>query len=131
MFTLGDVGETVTLGDAGGDCHAQGWWWDCSDCRPRGNAGWECRLRDGAFKDFGKVNDGLLLGVTELGKWICRRWVGEGLCQGSRCDDGCIDGECCGDWALVWKELHCLGGALSSGLGNIETVAAIVFWGGT
>ena len=57
------------------------------------------------------------------------RWVDEGLCQGSRCDDGCIDGGCFGHWALVWKELHCLGGALSSGLGNIETVAAIVFWG--
>ena len=71
-----------------GNCHTQGWRWDCFDCRPRGNAGWECRLSDGAFKDFSKVDDGLLLGVTELGKRGCRRWVGEGLCQGSRCDDG-------------------------------------------
>ena len=72
----------------------------------------------------------MLLGVTELGKRGCRRWVGEGLCQGSRCDDGYIDGGGFEHWALVWKELYCLGGALSSGLGNIETVAAIVFWGG-
>ena len=88
----------------------------------RGNDDWECRLSDGAFKYFGKVNDGLLLGVAELGKGGCRRWVEEGLCQGSRCDDGCIDGGCFWHWALVWKELHCLGGALSSGFGNIETV---------
>ena len=96
----------------------------------RGNDDWECRLSDDAFKDFGEVNYGLLLGVAELGKRGCRCWVGEGLCQGSRCDDGCIYGGCFGHWALVWKELHCLGGALSSGIGNIETVAAIVFWGG-
>ena len=49
--------------------------------------------------------------------------------SGSRYDDGCIDRGCFGHWEIVWKELHCLGGALSSGLGNIETVAAIVFWG--
>ena len=79
---------------------------------------------------FGKVNNGLLMGVAELEKRGCRRWVDEGLCQGSRCDDGCIDGGCFGHWALVWKLLHCLGGALSSILGNIETVATIVFWGG-
>ena len=96
----------------------------------RGNGGWECRLSNGAFKYFGKVNDGLLLGVAELGKQGCRRWVGEGLYQGSRCDDGCIEGGCFGDWELVWKKLHCLGGELSYGLGNIETVTAIVFWGG-
>ena len=41
-----------------------------------------------------------------------------------------FEGGCFGHWALVWKELHCLGGALSYGLGDIETVAAIVFWGG-
>ena len=35
-----------------------------------------------------------------------------------------------GHWALVWKYLHCLGGVLRSGLRNIETVSAIVFWGG-
>ena len=108
----------------------QGWRWDCSVYRPRGNAVWECRLSDGAFKDFGKVNDGLLLGVAELGKRSCRRWVDEGLCQGSRCDDGFIDGGCFGHWALVWKELHCLCGALSSGLGIIEMVEVIVLWGG-
>ena len=104
--------------------------WDCSGCRLQGNYDWECRLSDGTFKDFGEVNDDLLLGVAKLGKRGCRRWVGEGLYQGSRCDDDCIDGGCFGHWALVWKEFHCLGGALSSGLGNIETVAAIVFWGG-
>ena len=97
------------------------------DYRLWGNDDGECRLSDGAFEDFDKVDDGLLLGVAELGKQVCRRWVGKGLCQGSRCDDGCIDGGCFGHCALVWKELHCLGGALSSGLGNIETVEAIVF----
>ena len=72
----------------------------------------------------------MLLGVSELVKRGFRRWVGEGLYQGSGCNDGCINGVCFGHWALVWKELHCLGGALGSGLGNIEAVAAIVFWGG-
>ena len=61
--------------------------------RLRGNNDWECRLSDGAFEDFGKVNDDLLLGVAKLGKRGCRRWVGEILCQGSRFDDGCINGE--------------------------------------
>ena len=101
------------------------------DCRLRGNDDWECRLSLGAFKDFGEVNDGLLLGVAKLGRRGCRRWVGEGLCQGSRCNDGYINGGCFGHWALAWKELHCIGGALRSGLGNIEMGAAIVFWGGT
>ena len=100
------------------------------DCRLRGNDDWECRLSDRPFKDFGEVNDGLLLGVAKLGKRGCRTWVVEGLCQGSRCDDGCIHGLCFRYWALAWKELHCLGGALRSGLGNIELVAAIVFRGG-
>ena len=57
----------------------QGWRWDCSDCRLRGNTGWECRLSDGAFKDFGKVNDGLFLGVAELGNGA----AGAGLVRAS------------------------------------------------
>ena len=85
----------------------------------RGNDDWECWLSDGTFEDFGEVNDGLLLGVAELGKQGCRRWVGEVLSQGSRCDDGCIDRGCFRHWALVWKEWHNLGGALGSDLGNI------------
>ena len=99
------------------------------DCRLRGNNDWECRLNNGAFESFDEVNDGLLMGVAELGKRCCRRWVGEGLCQGLRCDYGCIDRGCFGHWAMLWKELHCLGGALGSGIGNIESVAANVFWG--
>ena len=101
------------------------------DFRLRGNDDWECRLSDGDFKDFGKVNGGLLLGVAELVKRGCRRWVGEGLCQGSRCDDGCIDGGCFRHWALVWKELHCFGCELGYGLWTIESVVVIVFRGGT
>ena len=97
----------------------QGWWWYCLDCRLRGNNDWECRLSDGAFKDFGEVNDGLLLGVAELGKWGCTRWVGEVLCQGLRYDDVRIDRGCFRHWSLVWKELHCLGSTLGSGLGDI------------
>ena len=58
------------------------------DCRLQGNDDWECRLIDGAFEDFGEVNDGLLVGVAELGKRGFRRWVGEGLCQGPRCNYG-------------------------------------------
>ena len=73
----------------------------------------------------------MLLGVAILGNRGCRRWVGEGLCQGLRCNDGCIDGGCFWHWALVWKELHCFGNALGSGLWNIDSVAEIVFWGGT
>ena len=38
------------------------------DCRLLGNDDWECRLSDGAFEDFGEVDYGLLLGVSELGK---------------------------------------------------------------
>ena len=66
----------------------------------QGNNDGECRLSSGAFEDFGEFNDGLLLGVAELVKRGFRRWVGEGLCQGLRCDDGCIDGGCFGHWAL-------------------------------
>ena len=58
----------------------------------RGDDDWECRLSDGAFEDVGEINYCLLLGIAELGKRGCRRWVGEGLYQGSRYDDGCIDG---------------------------------------
>ena len=101
------------------------------DCRLRRNDDGEFRLSDGAFGYFGEVNDGLLLGVAEMGKQGCRRWVGEGFCPGSRCDDGCIDGGCFWHWTLVWKEFHCFGGALGSGLWNIKSVAAIVFRGGT
>ena len=86
-------------------------------------------LSDVAFEDFGEVNGGLLLGVTELGKRGCRRWVGKGLCQGLNCDDGCINRGYFRHWSLVWKELHCLGGVIGSGLGKIESVAAIVFRG--
>ena len=68
-----------------------------------GNDDGECRLSDGAFEYFGKVNDGLLLGVSKLGKRGGGRWVGEGLYQGSRCNYGCINGECVWHWALVWK----------------------------
>ena len=57
----------------------------------RGNDAGECRIFDGAFKYFIEVKDGLLMGVSELGKQGGRRWVAEGLCQGSRYDNGCID----------------------------------------
>ena len=69
--------------------------------------------------------------VAKLSKRGGRPWVGEGLCQGLRCDDGCIDGACFRHWALVWKKLHCFGSEIGSGLWNIESVAAIVFRGGT
>ena len=50
------------------------------DCMLQGNNDGECRLSNGAFEYFGEVNDGLLLGVVELGKQGCRIWVGQGLC---------------------------------------------------
>ena len=103
MFTLRDAGGTVTLGDSGGIVTRRGGGGIFLTAGCGGNDDWECRLSDGAFKYFGKVNDGLFLGVAELGKWGCRRWVDEGLCQGSRCNDGCIDGGYFGHWALVWK----------------------------
>ena len=53
----------------------------------RDNDDGDCRLSNGTFEYFGKVNDGLLLGFTKLGKRGGRLWVDEGLCQGSRCDD--------------------------------------------
>ena len=101
------------------------------DCRLRDKNDGECSISDGAFENFGEVNDGLLLCVIELGKQGCRRWVGEGLCQGSHYDDGCIDRRCFRHWELMWKELHYFGGAVGSGLWNKELVAGIVFQGGT
>ena len=101
------------------------------DCRLQGNDDGECKLSDGALEYFSEVNNGLLLGVSKLSKQGGRNWIGEGICQGSRCDDGCIDGGFFWHWVLVWKELHCFGGAIVSGLWNIESVAAIVFRGGT
>ena len=103
MFTLRDAGVTFTLGDSGGivtrrDGGVIIWTAGCG-----GNDDGECRLSDDAFKYFGEVNDGLLLGVAKLGKRGGRSWVGEGLCQGLRCDDGCIYGGCFWHWALVWK----------------------------
>ena len=44
-----------------------------------GNDDRECRLSDGAFEYFGKFNNGLLMGVTELGK----RAAGAGLVRAS------------------------------------------------
>ena len=79
----------------------------------------ECRLCDGALGYFGEVNNGLLLGVAKLGKQGGRGWIGESLRQGTRCNNGCVDGG--GFWhrTLVQKELHCFGGALSFGIGDI------------
>ena len=69
----------------------------------------------------------MLLGVAKLGKRGGRGWIGEGLRQGTRCNDGCIDGG--GFWhlTLVRKELHCFGDTIGSGLQDIQSVAAIVF----
>ena len=109
-----------------GNFHPWGWRWNHQDCRLRGNADGECRLCDGALEYFGKVNNGLLLGVAELGKGGGRVWIDEGLLQGMRCDDGCVDGGGFRDRTLVRKiSLFC--GALGSGLRDITAVEAIVF----
>ena len=95
-----------------GNCHPRRCWgnwnlwrwcWNHPDCGLRGNDDGECRLFNGAFEYFGEVNDGLLMGVAELGKLGGRQWVGEGLCQGLLCNYGCIDRGCFRHWALVWK----------------------------
>ena len=92
-----------------------------------GNADGECRIFDGALEYFVEVNNGLLLGVAELGKRGGRGWIDEGLCQRTRCNDGCVDRG--GFWhqTLVRKKLHCFGGALGSGIWDRKLVAAIVF----
>ena len=96
-----------------GNCHPWRWRWNCQDCRLWGNANGECRPCDGALEYFGKVNNGLLLGVAEL--------------VGTRCDNGCVNGG--GFWhrTLVRKELPYFGGALGYGIWDIQSVAAILF----
>ena len=93
-----------------GNCHPWRWWWNRQDCRLLANNDGECRLRNGALEYFGEVNNGLLLGVAKLGKRGIRGWIGEGISQGTRCADGCIDGG--GFWhrtlvqkknALFWR----------------------------
>ena len=91
----------------------------------------ECRLSDGALKCFGEVNNGLMLGIIKLGKRGDRVWIGEGLRQGMRCNDGCIGGGGFRHRTLVWKKLHCFGGALGSGIRDIKLVASIVFFSRT
>ena len=49
-------------------------------------------LRNGALEYFVEVNNGLLLGVDELGKQGGRGWNGEGLRQVTRFGDGCVVG---------------------------------------
>ena len=68
------------------------WRWNRQDCRLWRNDDGECRLCDGALKYFGRVNNGLLLGVAKLGKRGDRGWIGEGLRQSTRCDNDCVDG---------------------------------------
>ena len=97
-----------------GNCHPRRWLWNRQDCRLRGNHDGECRLRNGAFECFGEVNNWFLLGVVKLGKRGGRAWIGEGLCQGTYCDDGCIDGRFFWHRTLVRK--HCTVLAVRSAL---------------
>ena len=83
------------------DCHPQRWL--RQDCRLRGNNYGGCRLRDSALEYFSEVNNGLLLCVAELGKRSGRGWVGDGLHQGTRCNDGCVDVGVFRHWTLVRK----------------------------
>ena len=123
-----------------GNCHPRRCWvdwhprrWRCNglDCRLRGGDAGECRLRDGALEYFGEVNNGLLLGIAELGKCSGRCWFGEGLCQGTRYGNECINRGCFWLRILVWNNCTFVGGALGSCLWNLELVAAIVFWSST
>ena len=52
MFILGDAGGTITLGDAGGIFMRRGGAGVVLTAGCGGNYDWECRLSDGAFKDF-------------------------------------------------------------------------------
>ena len=88
-----------------GDCHPQRWRWNRQYCRLQGNDNGGYRLRDGTLKYLGKVNNVLLMGVAELGKRGGRSWIGEGLRQGTHCDDGCVDGGDFWHWTLVRKEI--------------------------
>ena len=58
-----------------GNWHPRRWRWNSLDCRLRGNDAGECRFCNGNFKYVGVVNDGLLLGVAELGKLGGRFWL--------------------------------------------------------
>ena len=69
----------------------------------------------------------MLMGVAEQGKRGGRGWIGEGIRQGTYCDNGCVSGGVFRHRKLVREKLHCFGGALGSGLQYIKLVAAIVF----
>ena len=116
MFTLGDVGGTVTLRDAGG----------IVTCRGGGGIVLTAGRGETLVESVGLAMalSKILVRSTMACCWASTNWengaTGAGLVRASvRARHGCIDGGCFGHWALVWKELHCLGGALRSGLGNI------------
>ena len=99
IFTLGDTEGTVTLGNAEGiGTYGDGGVTICT-------AGCEGTMMGsaGLVMSLSNVLERSTMDVSGLGKQGGRRWVGEGLCQGLRCDDGCIDKGCFWNWTLVWK----------------------------
>ena len=92
-------------GNNNGECHPQRWQSKRQYCRLWGNEDGECMLCNGALEYFGEVNNGLLLGVDKLIKWGGRGCIGEGLCQGPRCNDGCVEGE--GFWHRTLVQKNC------------------------
>ena len=83
MFTLGDAGGSVARRDA----NVIVWTAGCAGTMI-GSAG----LAMAVSKILERSTMTWCWASPNWENGGCRLWVGEGLCQGSRCDDGCIDG---------------------------------------